>query len=148
MDAATRTAGEALDTGMAFMRYVRDHARDRKPTDLSLPQFRTLAILMKEPERSLTDIAEDLCVSPAAITKMADSLEERGLVKRTTGPEDRRRVTIQPTAAGRRIVNETRGALIEGIAERLDALSARELDTLANSLVTLRSLLAAKEVLA
>ena len=52
---------------------------------------------------SPTEIATWLHMSPAAITGRLDALERRGFVRRLPSPDDRRKVLVELTAAGRRV---------------------------------------------
>jgi DNA-binding MarR family transcriptional regulator len=72
-----------------------------------------------------TEIATWLHVSPAAITGRLDALERRGFVRRRPSPDDRRKVIVQLTAAGRRI---WRAGLGEVGAEEAKLLGALDHD--------------------
>jgi DNA-binding MarR family transcriptional regulator len=62
-------------------------------------------------------------------------LEERGLVTRTPGAEDRRSVVVQLTATGRRLViRATPGHIATAKALVIDNFSAAELELLAGLL--------------
>ncbi|HUR61030.1 MAG TPA: MarR family transcriptional regulator [Candidatus Thermoplasmatota archaeon] len=135
-------AAAAVDAGLAFFCYFRAELRTRKPGGLSMPQFRALSILAKEPDRSLGDIAEDLGVSPPALSKMADALVERGLLDRAADAVDRRRVTLALTPAGARLVAGFRRDLEEGLAARMAALPARSRTAIAMALQDLQAVLA------
>lgn len=54
-----------------------------------------------------------LMVHPAAVTNAIGKLEQRGLVRRSMSPEDRRVVLATITGAGRSLVDEATGALNE-----------------------------------
>lgn len=54
-------------------------------------------------------LASALNVSKPAITRAADRLSEEGLVRRRQVPEDRRLVTIEPTAKGTRLISQIFG---------------------------------------
>ncbi|NJC86359.1 MarR family transcriptional regulator [Planosporangium mesophilum] len=48
-----------------------------------------------------TELAEETRTSPAAMTGRLDALEQRGFVRRTPSPTDRRKVVVELTDAGR-----------------------------------------------
>jgi DNA-binding MarR family transcriptional regulator len=142
-DASARSAASlAVDTGLDFVCYLKGELRARRPGDLSMPQFRFLSILAKEPDRGLGDIAEDLGVSPPALSKLVDGLVERCLVARAAAAEDRRRLSLAITPAGARLVAGFRSQLEEGLAHRLAALPAKAQAGLAVALRDLQSVLA------
>lgn len=139
--AASASAAATVEAGLAFLNFLKAQIRVDKPTDLTMPQFRTLSILAKEGERGLGALAEDLCVSPAAMSKMVDALVERRLLERTPGQTDRRRIEITLTAAGRRIVDSTRANLESALTKRLTGLGAADLARLAAAMRQLESTL-------
>jgi DNA-binding MarR family transcriptional regulator len=143
-----QAAAVAVDAGLAFFCYFRSELRERRPAGLSMAQFRFLHILVKDPDRSLSDMADDLGVSPPALSKMVDGLVERGLVQRKGDASDRRRITLAPTAAGQRLVSGFRKDLEQRLAERLATLPAAEQAVLAHSLQSLQNALASPQVIA
>lgn len=90
--------------------------------ELTLPQYRVLVFLAPRP-RPAAHVAALLGVTPSTVTSVVDGLVTRGLVSRTVDPEDRRRVVLSLTAAGRRAVasgDEVVGAGLEKLLRRLD----------------------------
>ncbi|HWU23880.1 MAG TPA: MarR family transcriptional regulator, partial [Nocardioides sp.] len=79
---------------------------------------------------SPTELAEAAKVSPAGMSGRLDSMERKGLIKRTPGRDDRRRVDVEATRKGREIWN--RAMQLRGLAEddAASALTPRELATL------------------
>jgi DNA-binding MarR family transcriptional regulator len=89
------------------------------PLDLSLPQYRVLALL-GEGSTASGVLARRLAVSPPSVTAVVDGLVGRGLVERRPDPEDRRRLTLLLTRAGAKLL-----ALADAAAEaRLDEIAA------------------------
>src|SRR5205823_412552 len=85
--------------------YVRTLTRlarmlERRAGDLSLPQFRVLALVDEGGERA-SQLAERLAVAKPTITAVVDGLVERGYVKRSADCDDRRatNITRHPKAA-------------------------------------------------
>src|SRR4051795_1007159 len=75
----------------------------REAGDLSYVQFQLLARLGDSPTGSqrMTDLADGVVYSRSGLTYQAGLLEKRGLVTRTTSPDDERGVTVTITDAGR-----------------------------------------------
>lgn len=87
--------------------------------DLSLPQYRLLVFLSRRAELA-SGLAGQLSVSPPTVTTLVDGLVARGLVERTSDPDDRRKVRHELTSNGRRALL----AADEALDERLRALAA------------------------
>jgi long-chain acyl-CoA synthetase len=89
------------------------------PLDLSLPQYRVLALL-GDGSTASSVLARQLAVSPPTVTAVVDGLVARGLVERRPDPEDRRRLTLLLTRDGKRLL-----AAADAAAEvRLDEIAA------------------------
>jgi long-chain acyl-CoA synthetase len=73
------------------------------PLDLSLPQYRVLALL-GEGSTASSVLARRLAVSAPTVTSVVDGLVGRGLVERQADPEDRRRLTLLLTRDGAKLL--------------------------------------------
>jgi long-chain acyl-CoA synthetase len=71
--------------------------------DLTLPQYRVLGILGGGPEASSV-LAEKLAVSRPSVTGVVDGLVARGLARRDHDAADRRRIGIELTGDGVRLL--------------------------------------------
>jgi len=80
-----------------------------------------------------TEIAAWLHMSPAAITGRLDALERHGFVRRRPSPDDRRKVIVELTPAGRRIwraAGSEQGAEEARIVGALDHSEQQQLSAL------------------
>ncbi|GAA2912609.1 MarR family transcriptional regulator [Actinoplanes cyaneus] len=96
--------------------------------DFTLQDFKTLHVLMIQPwptEATPAQLAEAANVTRAAMTSRLDRLESAGLVTRTIDAQDRRRVLIRPTAAGR---DKWNSYIFQGMARDQAALKALSYD--------------------
>ncbi|WP_233843087.1 MarR family transcriptional regulator [Dyella sp. 2HG41-7] len=79
-----------------------------RPHKLNDSEFRTLITLFSRPDGTSTP--GELCVFTSLgvtnMTRIADALVKRGLITRGASAEDRRRVVMQITSAGRRFVQK------------------------------------------
>ncbi len=133
-------AGHILETVPLVMRTIRTEMRSHRGSDLSVPQLRVLVYLNRHEGASLSDIAEHLGLTLPSMSKMIDGLVARGLVDRRMDPDDRRRVTLNPTALGRTEMQAAYKATASRLAERLEALPAAERRTIVRSMQALRSI--------
>jgi DNA-binding MarR family transcriptional regulator len=83
----------------------------------------------------MTDLANDLHLSPSGITRRIDGLVKAGLVERTRCPTDRRGANAVLTDAGRKVLENAAPTHVEGVrAHFIDRLSERQLTNLAAAL--------------
>lgn len=112
---------------------------ERACTELSLSQYRVLALIASSPERAAR-LAERASVTRPTLTAVLDGLEARGLIRRGDVEGDRRGVLLEVTPEGRAGLERTEAAL----GERLSQVLARASDPGA-VVAGLRALLAALE---
>ena len=116
------------------------HSRllERASCDLSLPQYRVLALVVEGDERAFR-LAGRLAAAKPTISALVDGLVERGLLRRCDVAGDRRGVRLQVTAAGRRALKAAETAM----AARLEPVFGR----LADPAAALAALAALEEAL-
>ncbi|MEY2517360.1 MAG: hypothetical protein QOJ89_4718 [bacterium] len=93
----------ARDAWRAMSGLVLDHDRKDAVSEalgLSFARVRALRRLAAQPH-TLRALAERLAADPPYVTLIVDDLEQRGLVRRTPHPQDRRSKLVALTAAGR-----------------------------------------------
>ena len=110
---------------------------ERGGGDLSLPQFRLLA--MVEGGQRASFLADRLAVAKPKVTALVDGLVERGYVSRSQSTDDRRATQIALTSAGRKALKAAEAEM----AERLDGLLGRTSDqqTVLSALAALQAAL-------
>ena len=133
-----RTARAVLSALPVIMRTVGRSMRE-SGGDVSPQQHRILAVLSRAP-RTLSTIARIQGVTPATATTMVTTLEHRGGVRRDVDAEDRRRVFVSMTDAGRAALDSAQEVAERAIAELLSPLEAAELARLADALEVIRRL--------
>ena len=119
--------GSAADLLKAYLDVVviseAMQARAWETAQLTLTQVRVLRRLAREP-RPLGQLGAELSLAPPSMTRLADRLEERGLIERTRDGEDRRRVVAALTEKGRLLAGALptfEGTALKAAAERLPA---------------------------
>jgi DNA-binding MarR family transcriptional regulator len=141
-------ASRLVNTHFQLMCTIRNEMRGQSGTDLTIAQFRTLMRLHRQAGCNLSDLADDIGVSPPAMSKLIDGLVERGLVERSLDAADRRRLELAVSPDGRRALDRLRQSIVARVAGTLAVLSAAERTALHAAMSTLESALQAKEVLA
>ncbi len=92
-------------------------------TELTPTQLTALKYLSQHKRNLLSDLAAGLNISNAAVTKMTDRLEKKGLVKRVDFAEDRRAISLQLTELGKNIIEKAEQQEIKSwqkVIERMD----------------------------
>ncbi len=108
------------------MRFIRAEMRRHRAADLSVPQFRTLAFLERTGGASLGEVAESLGLTAPSACALIDILEDRRMVSRTGAPDDRRRLVLALTPAGRQALAQSRAETQKSLAAILAGLDASE----------------------
>jgi DNA-binding MarR family transcriptional regulator len=112
---------------------------------LSGPQLLCLRQLDVQP-LATGQLARAMNLSPATVCGILDRLEARGLVVRERQTEDKRRVVVRLSAAGRRAVRQAPPSLQESFLIKFRALPVREQTELGDTLRALVTMLAAEEI--
>ncbi|MBQ6522308.1 MAG: winged helix-turn-helix transcriptional regulator [Atopobiaceae bacterium] len=73
-------------------------------------------------DATAVEIADQVALTRPRITQIVSDLESRGLVVRTKDTEDRRKVNIRITDAGRRLVQKQREQALDGFNSFLEEL--------------------------
>ncbi len=116
--------------------------RRQDPTPLSIAQLSALATVVRCGPLGVGQLAEaELLPSPAA-TRLADKLEEAGLIERRVNPSDRRGVLLVATAAGAELVARRNRAGNAWLAGRLESLSAPDRAAVERAVSLLEALVA------
>jgi len=129
-----------LEVVPLVMRTVRTEMRQHRAADLSVPQFRTLGFLNRQPGTSLSAVAEHIGLTLPAMSTLVDGLVERHLVVRGAAPDDRRRIALTLTDQGRTSLEATHAAAEAQLADRLVSLSAGDRQLVAQAMQVLRPL--------
>jgi DNA-binding MarR family transcriptional regulator len=101
---APEVEGALVRMAHILKRSRREDAAAFAEADLSLEDYKTLHVLMIQPyptEATPAQLAEATNVTRAAMTSRLDRLAKAELITREVEPQDRRRVMVRPTAAGR-----------------------------------------------
>lgn len=132
-------AVEILETVPAVMRFIRTQMRHHRGTDLSVPQFRTLIYLSRNPGVSLSALAEHLEVSLPATSRLVEGLVRKRLLARRVPADNRRLVALSVSLRGQKTVSRAQEATVKSIVDVLDVLSSKERKAIQSSMRTLRA---------
>lgn len=102
--------------------------RHRRTASDAPTRLQRFALMMMAEHRTvfLSDLTETLDVGAATMSQLVRGLEDRGWVRRTLDPADRRRHRVALTADGRRIVGEQRERRLGRMRAVLEELTPDE----------------------
>ncbi|HLX19767.1 MAG TPA: MarR family transcriptional regulator [Gaiellaceae bacterium] len=111
----------------ALLQVGRELRREARAVGVSPEQVSLLTDIKYAPGLGIRDLAARQRVSPPAMTKHVDRLEEAGLVARTPSETDRRRVGLTLTDEGQRLLRRVRSRRTAWLAQRLGGLEPDDL---------------------
>jgi DNA-binding MarR family transcriptional regulator len=120
-----------METVPMVMRFIRAEMRRRGASVLSVPQFRALNFLHRNPGACLFNVADHLGVTRPTASVIVDRLVRRGLLLRVEDPRERRRILLTLTPEGTRLLEQARSATRSRIAGVLAPLPGATLRRIA-----------------
>jgi len=140
---AVDCAGAVLDTVPALMRSIRAQMRSHRGADLSVPQLRTLLYLRRNPGAALRSLAEHLGLTPPSASKLVEELVRRRLLARNPSTAARRKIRLEVSPSGGRLLEAVLKKTHEGLAAALAPLPAEDLRAVNRAMAVLRGCFAA-----
>jgi DNA-binding MarR family transcriptional regulator len=111
--------------------------------DLSYNQFKMLLAINDKGICPLTTLATELSIAMSSASEMVDKLVNLGLVCRSVDTESRRRITIQVTAEGEKLISDLQKGIVDNYRSLLQRLSDSDQERLVDALETLVEILGA-----
>jgi DNA-binding MarR family transcriptional regulator len=96
------------------------------PLEVSSAQFLILATLGLSGTKSASDLCKGISYDAGAMTRMIDRLEDKGLIRRSRCPDDRRLVNLELTDAGAAAFPRMRDASMRVLNRFLQGFSKTE----------------------
>jgi DNA-binding MarR family transcriptional regulator len=124
-----------------LLRLARELRKETEQLGVTARQATLLWLVKRSPGLSLAELAAEEGISPPALSGYVDRLERAGLLARIRSTEDRRRVGLELTDEGQKLLRRIRARRTTWLAARLGELDAAELDALATVTPALRKLL-------
>ena len=124
-----------------LLRLARELRKETEQLGVTARQATLLWLVKRSPGLSLAELAAEEGISPPALSGYVDRLERAGLLARVRSTEDRRRVGLELTDEGQKLLRRIRARRTTWLAARLGELDAAELEALAAATPALRKLL-------
>lgn len=135
-----QVAAAILETIPRSMRAIREQMRSGRAAGMSVPQFRLLRYVRRNPGTSLSPVADHLGTTVPATSQMVERLVRADLVTRAQNPNERRQVELRLTDPGAAALEECDDGTRAWLCDRLSGMDARQLEAMD---AALRDLLAA-----
>jgi DNA-binding MarR family transcriptional regulator len=104
-----------------------------KPSGIDVPRWRVLTLLTEQKVMTVSAIADESVVHISTMTKTITRMAGEGLVKVRTSSSDARATEVMITAAGRKLLEQSRAKVKDVFKDALAGLSKTEVKLL-NSL--------------
>lgn len=145
VDSTTETPiALANDLRPVLLRLTRELRRETEQFGITGRQATLLWLVKGSPGLTLRALAGMEGISPPALSGHIDRLERSGLLVRVRSTDDRRRVGLELTEEGDRILRSVRERRTAWLAERLGDLDPAALQAVAAAVEPLRQLLEVK----
>ncbi len=126
-------ARDLMEIAPQIVQSIRVEMRRGRGSELTIPQFRALRFVQRNPDISLSDLAEYLGLTLPSVSKLIDGLVKQALILRQESTVDRRKMTLGLTEAGETIVNTSRAEAQAKLARNLASLSQEDLQKIHQS---------------
>ena len=123
------------------MGFIRAQMRAVAGSEFTVPQYRLLSHIVRNEHSTNGDLAQWMGVSAPTMSKMVDSLVNRGLVNRKTRSGDARQTFISATAKGTQKAKSIQSAVITALALKLSPMTQNKKEALAQGLEFLREII-------
>ena len=123
-----RSLGFLIKRCGALMAQIAENEFHSQP--VSFTQWIVLMKLRFHAHLSATQLSEEIGHDMGALTRLVDSLERSGFVRRERSQQDRRAVEITLTAEGRRQVEGSIHILVDMMNQLVEPFSSSEVDAL------------------
>jgi len=129
----------------ALIRLSRELRRETESLGVTSSQATLLWQIREHPGLSLRQLAALERISAPSLSGHVDRLERAGLIERVRSGDDRRRVGLELTDEGARLLRRVRARRTSWLAERLQALEPDEVEAIERAVEPLHRLLAQDE---
>lgn len=131
----------AADLRPVLLRLARELRHETEQVGITARQATLLWLVKRSPGLSLVELASEEGISPPAMSGHVDRLERAGLLERVRATDDRRRVGLELTEEGARLLRNARTRRTTWLALRLRALEPAELESVEAAIPALMRLL-------
>ena len=125
----------------ALLRLARELRRETESLGITSRQATLLSVIREHPSLSLRELAALERISAPSLSGHVDRLESAALIERVRSGSDRRRVGLELTPAGDRLLRKVRAQRTTWLAERLAELPPEQVEAIERAIEPLSALL-------
>lgn len=130
-DMTIETARYICDTGkivhdriLKIQGHYLSSSEEGPVTELSVAQLNAVKILMDFGELTMSELADQLAVSPPSASAMVDRLVEKGVFCREHSTQDRRKVVVRISPEAEKIAEEIKSNIMQFFIDLVDKIGA------------------------
>lgn len=131
----------ASDLRPVLLRLARELRKETEQLGITARQVTLLWLVKRSPGLSLAELAAQEGISPPALSGNVDRLERVGLLRRVRSQDDRRRVGLELTEDGAKLLRRVRARRTTWLTQRMRNLEAGELEAIETAIPALQRLL-------
>lgn len=120
-----------MKTSRALQEKIRD---DMMKNNLSITEFSVLEVLFHKGIQTIQQIGKSVLMTSGSMTYVIDKLEQKGLLRRSACPDDRRAIHVTLTEAGSEMMHKVMPEHEDFVDSVFDSLNPNEVDTLVDLL--------------
>jgi DNA-binding MarR family transcriptional regulator len=131
----------AADLRPVLLRLARELRKETEQLGITARQVTLLWLVTRSPGLSLAELAAEEGISPPALSGNVDRLERAGLLQRVRSQDDRRRVGLELTEDGAKLLRRVRARRTTWLALRMRDLEPSDLEAIEAAIPALLRLL-------
>jgi len=131
----------ASDLRPVLLRLARGLRKETEQLGITARQVTLLWLVKRSPGLSLAELAAQEGISPPALSGNVDRLERAGLLERVRSQDDRRRVGLELTEEGAKLLRRVRARRTTWLTQRMRDLHPAELEAIETAIPALQRLL-------
>jgi len=120
---------------MLMSKKMNDHKKPKSSVLKGFPthaEIRFLILISHDGSQSIKDFSERFCMTPSAATQFVDRLVKNKFLVRKDDTKDRRKISIQLTEKGKKILKKAKEFHLASLTKMLKPLNDKELMQLRN----------------
>lgn len=148
MDNVTASCNRRIMSALRQITHAVDtySRRLKSEYDVTVPQLICMIYIIENGKSTTSSIAQNIHVANSTIVGILDRLENKGLISRKRDTKDRRKVFVNATAKGKKLIRDAPSPLQDKLSDSLKKLPKLEQTAIALSLEKIVNLMGAENI--